>query len=32
MKTYRVKVSPTAKADLKNRVAYLVNVKKNKQA
>ncbi len=32
MKLYQVRISPRARADLKNRVAYLVNVKKNPQA
>ena len=32
MKTFKVKVSPEAKVDLHDRLAYLVNVKKNKQA
>ena len=32
MKTYKVRMSPRAKADLRDRVSYLVNVKKNPQA
>ena len=32
MKTYKVQMSPRAKADLRNRISYLVNVKKNPQA
>jgi len=32
MKSYKVKVSPNAKKELKDRLAYLVKVKQNKQA
>ena len=32
MKTYKVKVTPSAEEDLRKRIAYLVDVKLNKQA
>ena len=32
MRPYKVKVSPNAKGELKDRLAYLVKVKHNKQA
>lgn len=32
MKSYKVRMSPRARADLKNRISYLVNIKKNPQA
>ena len=32
MKSYKVKVSPAAREDLRRRIAYLVDIKKNKKA
>lgn len=32
MKSFKVRMSPRARADLKNRISYLVKIKKNPQA